>query len=78
MQFQRKLYTNLVHKGVHKRFLAFTSEVEAPTELHPTFTTVCSPSAQLVHHHHSLFTTGCSQVPFTPSPEQRPARCWPA
>ena len=36
MQFHRKLYTNLVHKGVHKRVLAFTSEVEAPTELHPT------------------------------------------
>ena len=86
MQFQRKPYTNLVHKGVHKRFLAFTSEVEAPTELHPTFTTVCSPSAQLVHHQHSLLTTGCSQVPFTVSNtltpheygRRRPARCWPA
>ena len=54
------LYTRVFTRG----FSPFTSEVEAPTELHPTFTTVCSPSAQLVHHQHSLFTTGCSPKAF--------------
>ena len=54
------LYTRVFTRG----FWSFTSEVDAPTELHPTFTTVCSPSAQLVHHQHSLFTTGCSPKAF--------------